>query len=1278
MAFDALFRRRGRSSGRNRKKFRPQEQNLILGVDYSSSPKLLEAKARAGVPLSPYAVNADLGARIGAVSKVLGYEAVIPSLGAGGILGAHYFKHTTGARFIAAWDKFLHLLSGGAGSVARTSQADWEAGTRVDVDTASSPGNVKLHKGTDFNQTTTTTSQFNGTHSNTAASSNSVILTQTQGYANDDPTSGMLTNSGFLSFNAANCVDNNTSNTAFEFNWPGKTITVDLGAGVTKEHTKFRIHSSIPPGDYGGDFVSLKIRYSDNGSSWTDASTTMTIAAPHSGWSEIAWASVGAHRYWQIYSINGQNSTGQGGMQPAREIEFYIPATVYSSSGVYTHTEQNVSGAELAKTATISFNKTTPANTAVTVDCRVYNGSSWGSWQLNVSSGATIIAAGTNLAGYKVQWRANLSTSDTGATPSLDDVTVAVTAGYVSYGEWISPVYDLGQTPMTSVLTWVQTTPANTSVSWYARGSSNGTVFGDWREILASGGEIPLQRYAQVRFELRTTDLAATPTVSSFLLSYATAYSTAYRLDLGPLGRPSGQLTGNRVRMADYEDWLLCADGERPFILYLEEGTEATGTAQTGASSAITLAAGASSVDDFYNNAFITITGGSGAGQVRFISDYNGTSKVATVSGAWKNLLTNNQASIETDTTGFTLIGSPTLTRDTNEHWHGSASLKVVTPGSVSAEGFYTVGVAASANTVYACSVYLKGSGIARIIFRDVTNNVIQNLYNITLTSTWTRYDLTLTTGALAVTDLRLGIVTNSTQAINFYADGLQIEEGAEVTDWTLSPGPNSTYSISAALKVRNLGVDPPVNAPVVADAGSAGNVTNRKYKVTLVNSDGFEGNASPLATFSGTSKQVTVNKPTGITDPTIAKWRIYGTASGASVYKYIATVNITTATYTDNTADAALGSLMLDNNNIPPDCGLIWPFNGYVFYGTEYDVWYSKVGAPDQVPNVTGDIQSIPLTGRLNDIKSNPMALLFMGDDYIAANTSNTGFVFDSDISVDTTTMKIISGSGSLSAEASDICIDAVNRENIVFASHFGLKEIIPGWQEQSLDSVPLSWDFQPYFERSINRDRSAGKYVGAKGYYLYSMQHLAPGSSEPERLTFAVDFRGKEKMIYGPWTFGFGCYAMVGADLYAGDADSGVIYRLFTGNSFVGEDIEMICDLPVLSPGGEGATHEFTEFMVVVTADSDTSETEIRPKVDDEEAVIPLGELASTFTGETRPGHNTIRSDFYDIGLPDGHALSHRIYDKSTNPLTVLSITTRGRYCRWMSRGPLARPFL
>lgn len=60
-----------------------------------------------------------------------------------------------------------------------------------------------------------------------------------------------------------------------------------------------------------------------------------------------------------------------------------------------------------------------------------------------------------------------------------------------------------------------------------------------------------------------------------------------------------------------------------------------TGTAQAGAASTITLAAGASATNNAYKGMPISTTGGTGAGQKRVITGYVGSTKVATVTPAW-------------------------------------------------------------------------------------------------------------------------------------------------------------------------------------------------------------------------------------------------------------------------------------------------------------------------------------------------------------------------------------------------------------------------------------------------------------------------------------------------------------------------------------------------------------------------------------------------------------------------------------------------------------------
>lgn len=60
-----------------------------------------------------------------------------------------------------------------------------------------------------------------------------------------------------------------------------------------------------------------------------------------------------------------------------------------------------------------------------------------------------------------------------------------------------------------------------------------------------------------------------------------------------------------------------------------------TGTAQAGTSTTVTLAAAASAVNNIYVGLLLSITSGTGSGQSGTIVAYNGTSKVATISGTF-------------------------------------------------------------------------------------------------------------------------------------------------------------------------------------------------------------------------------------------------------------------------------------------------------------------------------------------------------------------------------------------------------------------------------------------------------------------------------------------------------------------------------------------------------------------------------------------------------------------------------------------------------------------
>lgn len=84
-------------------------------------------------------------------------------------------------------------------------------------------------------------------------------------------------------------------------------------------------------------------------------------------------------------------------------------------------------------------------------------------------------------------------------------------------------------------------------------------------------------------------------------------------------------------------DWAVAPDATSVFVVLAADvpAILEAGDAQGGAAGSITLDAGASAIDDTYVRNFVMITGGTGIGQARLISTYNGTTKIAGVLPDW-------------------------------------------------------------------------------------------------------------------------------------------------------------------------------------------------------------------------------------------------------------------------------------------------------------------------------------------------------------------------------------------------------------------------------------------------------------------------------------------------------------------------------------------------------------------------------------------------------------------------------------------------------------------
>jgi hypothetical protein len=93
-------------------------------------------------------------------------------------------------------------------------------------------------------------------------------------------------------------------------------------------------------------------------------------------------------------------------------------------------------------------------------------------------------------------------------------------------------------------------------------------------------------------------------------------------------------------------DWKVLPDVTSEYIVYADAGREHVneGLAQTGTSNTITLNINASAFDDAYVHQTIFIRSGTGSDQVRTISAYNGTTKIATVTENWDEIPDNTSA----------------------------------------------------------------------------------------------------------------------------------------------------------------------------------------------------------------------------------------------------------------------------------------------------------------------------------------------------------------------------------------------------------------------------------------------------------------------------------------------------------------------------------------------------------------------------------------------------------------------------------------------------------
>lgn len=177
----------------------------------------------------------------------------------------------------------------------------------------------------------------------------------------------------------------------------------------------------------------------------------------------------------------------------------------------------------------------------------------------------------------------------------------------------------------------------------------------------------------------------------------------------------------------------------------------------------------------------------------------NGQLSVALGGQSRRNILTENQSSVETDLTGFSKqTAGDTITRDSTESLFGEHSVKLVTGNVGANEGFITTPVVVSESKTYTASIYIKGSGTMIFGIREGTSDGsivdITNSEVITLTTAWQRVSVTSAFGATGK-QARLNMLIDVQQEATFYVDGLMIEESDTLNNFILGGSTKSTLS---------------------------------------------------------------------------------------------------------------------------------------------------------------------------------------------------------------------------------------------------------------------------------------------------------------------------------------------------------------------------------------------------------------------------------------------------------------------------------------------------
>jgi hypothetical protein len=158
---------------------------------------------------------------------------------------------------------------------------------------------------------------------------------------------------------------------------------------------------------------------------------------------------------------------------------------------------------------------------------------------------------------------------------------------------------------------------------------------------------------------------------------------------------------------------------------------------------------------------------------------------------------------------------------------------------------------------------------------------------------------------------------------------------------------------------IQEWGCDAPTVAPVLAAGASGGLTGSYNAQYTYCRKEGtilaFESNPSPAAAApqSVTSQKLSVTWAYP-SDSQITHIRFYRTLTGAGTYYYWGESDLSNTTFSDDLADASLGTQVEIDHYRPPTGGIFLggpAFSGCLFMGVGNNLYYSKPKQPEYWP---------------------------------------------------------------------------------------------------------------------------------------------------------------------------------------------------------------------------------------------------------------------------------------------------------------------------------------